>query len=61
MTGGKLVVTRLISEVEYRGYVIEGFGNGTFDIAEPSGELVEGELSSVDECKQTIDKLEGKE
>ena len=42
----------------YKGYVIKGFDDGTFDIEEMNGDLIDGEFESLNECKAAIDGFE---
>ena len=44
-------------DIIYREYIIVSGGNGTFDIAELNGDLVDGALKSQSSAKQYINDL----
>ena len=44
-------------KAEYKGYFIESCDDGTFDIVEANGELVDGEYPSVEAAELFIDEI----
>jgi hypothetical protein len=46
-----------MEEETYKGYTIKAFEDGTFDIEDDNGSLIDGGFKDLHECKAAIDEF----